>query len=518
MQSATLPFPNLAKKGELLARPDLVYLIFCALVFSVPIGFYVVDPFGFETPHRDTWHHLAVLRELIAHPFNPSNPHIPTEEPSRYFTPLNILTALLARFFGVSPFWAFNYMAAVNCIAFCAVCWLFAKRSYQSEYAPIVFLAVMLFGWGIQRGHVGFHNFATFLSSAGYPATQALILGILSWYICLTALKDQGKIRRNAALLAIVCAITIVTHQFGGFVMLVGTGCFALFHRTAEAKSKMIIVGSLLLGGLLSLSWPYFNPLAVVISASDPRWITPAPDLQTIIFPFMLLVPSLIGLAGLRDKTGGIRWEILVPLLFFVVSFLVLHAAEASIAHRFTPAIILYLQLATVWTLLEFDYGKTNEKTKPLIGLLVCGFIVAGLVKAFDPRIDEFTVREEFGRLMTFANAMESDLPPGSVTFATEAIVYPLQSSGRRVVSIPRPEPVAPSLIERQQATDLFFAKNTTKAERRALIERWGATHAAFAVADLDPQVVADLKLLGPSKSYHRNGEIVSVSIRGAQQ
>lgn len=518
MQTAITLHTDPVRSGAFLARADRVFVALCAAIFTVLIGFYLAEPFGFESPYRDTWHHLAVLRELIANPFDPSNPHLPTDEASRYFTPPNILTALIAKLFGISPFWAFSYMSAANCLAFCVVCWLFAKRYYRSEYAPSIFLGVLLFAWGTQRGHAGFHNFATFISSAGYPATQALTLGIFTWYLSLTASESQDKIRSQAALLAIVSAITIITHQFSAFVMLTGAGSLVLFHRTADAKRKAIVLGSLFVGGLLSLAWPYFNPLTVVTSASDPRWSTAARVLETLVFPLMLVVPALFGLAGLRDRTLGIRWEILVPILFFVSSYVALFAAEASIAHRFTPAIMLYLQLGLVWAFIDFDYGKSSDKTKTLHGIAIMTLLVLGLMQAVDPRIKEFTHRAEVGRFMALVDEIENDLPEDSITFTSDTIVFPVQSTGRRVVSIPRPEPVAPSLSERQQATDLFFARDTSAAKRQALIEQWDATHAVFAVTDLDPQTTANLRKLGPSKTYHRNGEIVLVSIGGSEK
>src|SRR5690606_42143615 len=78
LQSDPLSFPT-RRSSDLKG----IYIWLCVIYFAVIIGYYLFDPFGFEHPGRDTWHHLAVLKELMASPFHPSNPHIPTGEPSR---------------------------------------------------------------------------------------------------------------------------------------------------------------------------------------------------------------------------------------------------------------------------------------------------------------------------------------------------------------------------------------------------------------------------------------------------
>jgi hypothetical protein len=103
-------------------------------------------------------------------------------------------------------------------------------------------------------------------------------------------------------------------------------------------------------------------------------------------------------------------------------------------------------------------------------------------------------------------------LPQDAITFATETVVFPLQSTGRRVVSIPRPEPGAPSLDARQQATDRFFAITTQRDERLRLIKQWGATHVMFHRRDVRSPVADDLRRLGRSMQIGRGAELVTIS------
>ncbi len=490
------------------------YLILCAAYFAIMIGYYLFDPFGFEHPGRDTWHHLAVLRELMASPFDPSNPHLATNEPSRYYTPLNILAALIGNVFDIVPSALFSFMGAGICVAFCAATWLFAKRYYKATWAPAILLTILLFAWGAQRGHAGFHNFATFISSGGYPATQALVMGMLSWFLCLFALEEPKFFRLNLTLLAILTATIVITHQFSAFIMLTGTGSFILFHKSAAIGRKMTLLIALFVGGLLSLIWPYFNPLDVVMSASDPRWESDAKEMTTISYLILMAAPTILGILGFRDaKLGQIRWDILAPVIFFTIAYLLLVALDMSIAHRFPPAIILYLQLALTWAVLSSNFFK---KTSPAMrGILtISGLIFIGfsMYIASVPRQMEFETRASHGRMLPSVDQMQAHLPAGSISFATKNIVYPLQSTGHRVVSIPRPEPVAPSLFERQAATDKFFAAGTTQSERRALIGQWNATHIAFAPPDMARAIAKELRKFGPSRKFTRNMEIITIA------
>ncbi len=177
------------KIGPVKLGPDGIYLLLASLYFGLCIYFYLFNSFGFENSGRDTWHHVAVLHELMASPFDPSNPHIPTDEPSRYFSPLNVVAALFGRLFGLDAFTLFGFMGALTCVGLVVACRDFALRYFKSPWAPSIFLTLLLFGWGSQKGFAGYHNFASFLSSAAYPALQTLILSIFGWSLTLSILE-----------------------------------------------------------------------------------------------------------------------------------------------------------------------------------------------------------------------------------------------------------------------------------------------------------------------------------------
>jgi hypothetical protein len=497
--------------------PALCYVATSAVLFGLWIGFYLISPFGFDEPIRDTWHHVAVLRELMAAPFHPSNPHIPTSEPSRYYTPVNVLAALCGKALNLSPYRLYGAMGALTCIGLVVGCWSFARRYYRSPWAPLCLLLTLLFAWGMQMSHAGLHTYATFLSSAPYPSSIAFVLGIFSWTLALR-LVEPGKGRlAGLVALAALCATILLTHQLSGVIALAGTGSLVLFHDRADLRSKVAPLLAMASGVLATLAWPYFSIIEVMESASDGRWRSQVEVINHLPILLILMVPALVGLAACRKPDGGLRWELLFPAALFGLGFIVLYAKGSPIAHRFPPAVILFGQLGLVWAILgQLEKGPEVRAMKAAIA--VVGALILGLAaQAGAHRLGDLQVRAAEGSLQGLAEDIAAQMPAGSIAFATENIVFPLQSTGRRVVSIPRPEPAAPSLTQRQQATDRFFSPATDNAERRRLIAQWGATHVVMADIDLDPRVARQVRALGPTRSFPRGIELVTLAPVAAQ-
>lgn len=488
------------------------YVLVSAALFGLWIGYYLHDPFGFDIPSRDTWHHVAVLRELMASPFSPGNPHIPTNEPSRYYTPLNVLAALVGRAMAVSPYRLFGAMGAASCLGFIAGCWVFARRYYQSPWAPLYLMVTLLFAWGIQMGHAGLHSYETFLSSAAYPSTIALVLGLFSWALALRVTSADGVRASHLLALSALAAVILLTHQLSGVIVLAGTGSLILFADQAPLRLKVDALAAIAVGCAATLAWPYFSIVEVLASAQDDRWRSATQEINKLSTSLALMMPVTLGVLGYRRIAGGLRWELLAPFAAFALGFVVLTATGSAIAHRFPPAVVLYGQLGLVWVILGLVNRAPRERTTTLALAVMAGLVALVGVNSGLKRMQDLAFRESEGSLRLMAQDIAGRMPVGAIAFASDSIVFPLQSTGRRVVSIPRPEPVAPSLIERQAATDRFFAERTSNIERRQLIDRWHATHVVMSDGDLEPEVVHDVRLLGAATRFGRGVELIALA------
>ena len=492
--------------------PAIWYVLISAGLLGLWVGFYLFSPFGFDEAGRDSWHHAAVLRELMAHPFDPSNPHLPTNEPSRYFTPVALLAALFGRVFGLSPYALFGFMGAASCIGLVGGCWLFARRYYQTPWAPLMLLLTLLFAWGAQMSHAGLHNYATWLSSAGYPATMALVLGLFAWALALEALSSQSYRPWQIVALGLLTAVILLVHQLSAVFVLTGAGCMILFHERADAKAKVVLLAAMAAGSLATLAWPYFPIVEVVSSGSDPRWKSAFMPMNRVATVLTLAAPTFVGVLGFVKPNRRLRWELLAPAAFFAAAYVVLAVQDSAIAHRVPAAFILYSQLGIVWLAIWYGKRLENDPKLRMVMISVVALVIAAMaLLAGTARMRDLDKRASEGSMIAMAEDVAKSIPSGSTSFATTSIVFPLQSTGRRVVSIPRPEPAAPSLAERQAATDQFFSSGTGNAERYRLIGRWHAGNVVFAASDLPPEVILELRQLGPSQHFSRNTEVVTV-------
>src|SRR5690606_12156267 len=186
----------------------------------------------------------------------------------------------------------------------------------------------------------------------------------------------------------------------------------------ATVGRKMALLGSLFVGNLISLMWPYFSPLDVVLSASDPRWESDAKQMTTISYLILMASPTIIGIIGFRDQaTGKVRWDILAPTLFFVSSYLLLVFFDMSIAHRFPPAIVLYLQLALTWAALSSSYfQKTSPTMRAILSIFGLMFIGFSMYIASIPRLMELNTRASYGRMIASVDDMQDYLPASSIS------------------------------------------------------------------------------------------------------
>jgi hypothetical protein len=283
-----------------------------------------------------------------------------------------------------------------------------------------------------------------------------------------------------------------------------------LFQDRATYRTKAALLIALALGCLLTLAWPYFNIVEVLSSASDPRWKSAVGGMNHVSTAMTLAAPVFLGVAGFRRPQGGLRWELVFPAALFAVAYVVLTISDSAIAHRLPAAIILFNQLGLVWLVLGYG-DRVSRGPKRLLTLAVVVLIVVSSAVASVARLHDLRTRAAEGSMIEMAEAMAATMPPGSIAFATNSVVFPLQATGMRVVSIPRPEPAAPSLTVRQLATDRLFSINADNDERRELIDRWGATHIVFVPSDLRPGVVDQLRKLGPSKTFSHGAEVISI-------
>lgn len=501
-------------------RPDHAYWLLFALLFGYLIASAPFAGRGVGGGQADIWHHVAVIRELIANPFAPSNPHLPTDEGSRFFTPWSLLLALLARLGGFDAWTAFGLGASITLLTLGAGIHAFGRAALRSDWAPLALLAALVGGWSQPLAHTGSHHPVMLALGGGYPATFAIAAQFLLWAAVVTGLRaPRLSWLRLTGIVAGVAALAVI-HLFAALLALGVYAAFVLFTPGVARERRLILLAAAAIGVLLAAAWPYFNPLATLASASDPRWS--AGTSKLINDPLRLLGRLGFGAAGLfglwlwRER----RWD--APLAMALGGLLLAYATltllNHPVAHRLPAMVILLFQIGLASLLVQrfATGGKVvrgfGKVPRPALEALMGVFVILQAGYAWAIRAPGIAQREAGEDLLSLIAAPVALVPAGAIAFATDSIVYPYQSTGRRVVSIPRPEPEAPSLPARQAANDRFFTVGASTAERRALAARWGATYAIYHLNPKKPRLAAELRALGPARRFAGDIELVRIA------
>jgi hypothetical protein len=490
--------------------PAATYWLAVLLIFGPASGFYLLAPLGTESPLRDGWHHVAVLRELMHAPFSPLNPHVATSEPSRFFGPIQLALALTGRALGLDVWQVFGLGAVLSLLLFATGVAAFASRYLSDRWAPLILLLCLLFAWGTRApSHTGYHNLRTLWVSAGYPASMLFGLGLLMWRTGLDlASASRGRLALGCGLAALT-ALAVITHQLGAGFAIGGLGVFALFAPDASWRGRAAVAAAVAAGLLAAGLWPYFDVYALVASGGDPQWRSdtlPDDDAGLLL---ALAGFALFGLAGLRDpRTGRIDRTLALGLLGLVATWAAGTALASPVAHRLVPMIIFFLQIGLAAAIVR--HRQVVGRLHPALvgaGVVVAAFV---LLKSLLPLVAEQARRARDGDPLAALTRLDAALPAGAILFADDDSVYPIQSTGHRVVSIPRPEPTVRDMAARQAATDRFFAPATSNGERLALARRHGATHAATSIEHGEPATRAAIAALGEPARYR---DIVIVAL-----
>jgi len=343
----------------------MAYFAFALLVTLFVSAINLFEPINIYSYTRDVWHHMAVLNALMESPFHAANPHIVSDVPSRTYMPWYFLMALIGKTFGLNALQVLGVSALTTMTAFVIGVRLFAREYFQNDWAPLVLLASLLGGWGLEFNYVGIANLETFVFSAGYPASIIIALGFFAWWAVLKYLKNPGEEKWCLILIFLFSAFAFPTHHLQtGFA--IGTmGVFALFSQHGSFK-KGIVIGTAVAAGLIVSSfWFYYNPFEfLILGAQNAGWQT-----QEIwydpVFIFFFVGVSYLGLLGFYDyKNKCWRRDLVIGFTVIVAGFLIGKLVGSPISHRFLPFWAIFLQIGLTGLIISWPFKF--KLTEPL--------------------------------------------------------------------------------------------------------------------------------------------------------
>jgi hypothetical protein len=477
----------------------LLYAAASAGVLLLLVPFLINTPLRLNSPGSDIWQHLAAINAIAENPADPSNPFVRSDESSRLFGPLWVLFGSLAHLFHWSPVQTFQIAGVITVIIWLIAIFVFGTSYFGTPKGAVCLLLAVMIGWTIPPSFTGYYSPLTLIMAAGYPATMALALILLLWGLCVQHLNSQ----RRAISIPMIVAFATATHPLSLFVGLFGCGCFAVLWPGAPMRTRIELLCLLGAGLFLALFWPYFNPLAVLLSAGSSSW-TVGVDFYSPYWIFASLFPAAIGFLGLKDRKAR---PLLLTLGACSAGFLLGATPLFAAGHRLLPFISLvgHIGLAKLLS----DKWDTH---KALISVAASAFaicqtlwtvpIVAGI---------QHSLRTE-GSLLVSAQALSNTIPRDGLVAGHGTAPFPFAAIGRRVLSTPFAEPLILDMATRQDATSRLFDLHLPSRQRQEIAAKWSV---AYLVADDRQASRAMLELLGREHTLHtRHGHLVMYAVK----
>lgn len=487
-----------------------------AAILAAVLLYTLIHPVAVVSFQRDIWHHLAVFDELLRSPFFAENPHIASDDPSRSYTPWAVFIALIGGYFDLDAFGALALAGGITVFALLVSIFLFARRYWQSLWAPVALLFTLFATWGVPVNHTGYHTLTTFVFSIAYPFGIVLAMGFFSWWLVLKTLAASSL---NIIYIAFLVALSFglfVTHQLQGLFAVGAAMGFALFAAEARIMRRLITVLALVCGLAASQYWWYFDPVAYILDPNvrkghnDERFLSYSLENSGLIFNTIGL--AWFGLLGLRLKSlGRLRLELAIPLVVLAAGFIMLLGNGNWVATRVMPFIVLFLQMGLV----SYFFQPLSENRPPVVAdvfrgclITVMGFMLIinvqdawqnynraqGFLDSGDITQQPRTWSPDILPAMAFAETLA---PRGATAIAYRQTAFPVEASTLKVVSIPRLFAEVADMQERQSATETFFTAETDLATRCEILTRYDVSLIVYHGRWLDDPVQAELAILG---------------------
>ena len=358
---------------------------------------------GFQTLNgqwsTDMWEHVAVVRELIAHPFDPSHPQILSDATHPGFSPYTVVLGALGNMLNADAVTMLSWAAIVNVALLLVAFRLLVIEATGNHRAPFWALVFMLALWGLAPyRYSGFYGLNSIGFVAPYPSTlaTAAAFGTLAAAIRYA----RGGPRQLLLLVTLGTALVVLVHPLSAPWLVLALGAVAISGRR-EARPLFWFGAAVVLGVGLCLWWPYFPILGLVGDSTDLE----ALNRSMYVAVFGRIFPMLLGLVVIVRRS---RVDPRDPLGLWLAGSVGLYVVGAvtdnSSFGRSLAFVVVVLVIALAdgvatieaRTTLRSARGRTRVGAVVLGGLLVVGLSTArgGLIRMVPNRLLPASIRE----------------------------------------------------------------------------------------------------------------------------
>ena len=297
-------------------------------------------------------------------------------------------------------------------------------------------------------------------------------------------------------------------------------GLLVLTDAAASLRRRAWAIGALLAGAAAVELWPFYSTWSVTLGTSGGQaesWVERA-EVETIsrakrlywgnrfYQPHELLIclgPALLGIPVLAYLLlRGRQWFIVLGAAIMAVPYFLELVVDIPLGHRFLFFSVFYVHLAIVWLLLKglasrrADTGRLDWRGRSAVAFLAVLLIwnvalkvgeLTGHSLESSLQVRDFNAIEHYPP--AYMTALERHAGEESVIMAPDYLAWPVGTYAPRVVSLLHPNPMVADRARRGRDRQRFFDPETTPAERREIIARYGVTHVFYDPTRLEPAV-----------------------------
>ncbi len=425
----------------------------------------------------DMWEHVAVVRELIAHPFDPAHPQVLSDATHPGFSPYTVLVGVLGNWLDADAVTMLSWAAMANVAFLLATLRVLVIEVTRNHRAPFWALLFLLALWGFEPyRYSGFFGLNSIGFVAPYPSTfaTAVAFGTL-----VAAIRyARGGSRHLLLFVALGTTLVVLSHPLSAPWLVLALMAVAIRWRL-EPRSLLWFGTAAAVGVGLCLLWPYFPILGLIGDSSDLETLNRS-MYESVLkrgFPLLLGLPVIV--RRLREDHRDLLGLWLLGSAGLYVVGAVTDNSSFGRALAFI-VVVLVIAIADGVARIEASGSLRSAGAGTRVGAMVLGcLLVLGLVTARgglvrmipDPLLpasiggsDEL-IRpdEDYAFLLDFVGPM--DVVVGSKPAINRVI--PAVAGRTLALAVPRPFVVDAAQRKRAQ-TELLDA--TTSAARRSEI------------------------------------------------
>lgn len=440
----------------------LFWLVVSAAVLDVPIA-------------ADFGQNASAVERIIENWRHPTNPVIrESGAGSPYFTPYPVVLGLAARATGTAAWVAMRWSGLLNLAVLVAGIGAYTRTLSRRPLAPVYALAAFTLLWGWQTElWSGFCGLASLTRIAPYPSTLAV--GLTFWLWTWTDRLVRRGARPGSARwgeqagLGVLAGLLLLIHPITSLAAAVGLAATVAGRQRGWSRrdtGRWAVTTAAALA--VATAWPYFDVFGL---AGD----TTVDPVHRVLYEQLLPWYGLSA-AGLPALAWRARRRLRDPLvLMFAADCLI--AAYGWFSGHYTYGRVFALLPAPLQFALAVELARIPPWTRlraalvPLaVGAACVGFAVQGGAVLPDGPLPH-PYREHDYRWAA------RHIRPGDVVLTdgySSSRVLP--AYGAYMVSPPWPDPSTPiaDLGRRLADQNAYFAPRTRRAERRAIVRRYG--------------------------------------------